>query len=117
METAFVVVTLVTVLANAAIAVADLARAEFVRANSAEVGVPPAWITPLALLKAAGAAGLLLGLLGVPFVGVAAAAGLALFFVGALAVHVRAAVYHNIAFPGICLALAAASLVLALAAA
>ncbi|MFJ1651385.1 DoxX family protein [Streptomyces sp. NPDC088337] len=50
-----------------------------------------------------------------PFVGVAAAGGLVLFYVGALAAHVRAAVYHNIVFPGTCLALAAASLVLALA--
>ncbi|MFH9983493.1 DoxX family protein [Streptomyces sp. NPDC017179] len=115
METAFVVVAAVTILANAAVAVADLARAEFVRVNSAEVGVPPTWIPALAALKAAGAGGLLLGLLGVRFLGVAAAGGLVLFYVGALAAHVRAAVYHNIVFPGTYLALAAATLVLALA--
>ncbi|GAA2247717.1 membrane protein [Streptomyces ruber] len=113
MVTAYVLITVLTVLANAGIAVADLAGARFVLANSAEVGVPLTWLPWLAALKAAGAAGLLLGLLGVPVVGVAAAAGLVLFFTGAVAAHVRAGVYHNIAFPGGYLALAAASLVLA----
>ena len=72
-------------------------------------------VTALGALKAAGAAGLLLGLLGVRFIGVAAAAGLVLFFIGAVAAHIRARVYHNIAFPGGYLGLAAASLVLAAA--
>lgn len=114
MFTAYVLTTVLTILANAGIAVADLARARFVVANSAEVGVPPFWLPWLAALKAAGAAGLLGGLLGVPVVGVAAATGLVLFFVGAVAAHVRAGVWHNIAFPGGYLALATASLVLAL---
>ncbi|MFD7320828.1 DoxX family protein [Streptomyces sp. NPDC059875] len=89
------------------------ARAEFVRANSAEVGVPETWIPGLGVLKTAGAAGLLLGLLGVPFIGAAAAAGLVLFFVCAVAVHIRKRVLHNIAFPGGFLALALASFGLA----
>jgi hypothetical protein len=42
----------------------------------------------------------------------AAGAGLALFFIGALAVHVRARVLYNLAFPGLYLALAIGSLVL-----
>ncbi|MGA4844080.1 DoxX family protein [Streptomyces sp. G45] len=115
MLVAAVVVTVITIGANAAIAAADVARAGFVLANSAEVGVPPSWIPGLAALKAAGAAGLLLGLVGVPLVGVAAATGLVLFYVGALAAHVRARVFHNIAFPGTYLALAVASLVFAAA--
>lgn len=85
MDTAYVAVTVVTILANAGIAAADLARAEFVLANSAEVGVPRSWLTPLAVLKLAGAAGLALGLLGVPAIGIAAAAGLGAFYVGSLA--------------------------------
>ncbi|MFF7197399.1 DoxX family protein [Streptomyces sp. NPDC008079] len=113
--TAYVIITVVTILANAGIAVADLARAEFVLANSAEVGVPQSWHIWLASLKAAGAAGLLLGLLGVRPVGVAAAAGLVVFFVGAVLTHVRARVLYNIAFPGGYLALAVASLALAVA--
>ncbi|AIR96302.1 DoxX family protein [Streptomyces glaucescens] len=113
MPTAYEVVTVIAVLANAAIAAADFSRAGFVLANSAEVRVPPAWLPRLAALKAAGAAGLLLGLLGVPAVGVAAATGLVLFYVGAVAAHVRARVFHNIAFPGAYLTLAAVSLALA----
>ncbi|MBT2488013.1 DoxX family protein [Streptomyces sp. ISL-96] len=115
MFTAYAVVTVITISVNAVIAIADFARAKFVLANSAEVGVPQSWIPMLGTLKAAGAAGLLLGLLGVHFIGTAAAIGLVLFFIGAIAVHVRARVFHNIVFPGSFLALATASLVLAVA--
>ncbi|PRX96720.1 DoxX family protein [Allonocardiopsis opalescens] len=115
MHSLYLVVTVLTIAANAGIAAADLARAPFVMANSAEVGVPPSWVPPLAVLKAAGAAGLLLGLFGLRLVGIAAATGLVLFFVGAVAVHVRARVFHNIAFPGGFLLLAVGSLVTALA--
>ncbi|MBA2806585.1 DoxX family protein [Streptomyces sp. KM273126] len=115
MSTAYVIITVTAILANAGIALADLLKAKFVLANSAEVGVPQSRLPWLAALKAAGAAGLLLGLMGVPFIGVAAAVGLVLFFIGAVAAHIRARVYYNIAFPGGYLALAAASLVLAVA--
>jgi len=111
----YVVVTVVTILANAWAAVADLVSARFVRANMAEVGVPRSWLVPLGVLKGAGAAGLLLGLLGVRPLGIAAATRLVLFFTGALATHVRARVFHNIAVPGAYLALAIASAALAIA--
>lgn len=114
MGTAYVLVILVTVLANAGIAVADFAKAEFVVANSTAVHVPPAWLPLLGALKAAGAAGMALGLLGVPVLGVAAAAGLVAFFVGAVIAHVRARVFANIAVPAAFLALALASLTLTL---
>ncbi|HYH29651.1 MAG TPA: DoxX family protein [Pseudonocardia sp.] len=114
MLAAYVVVTVAAVAANTLIAVADLRRAEFVLANSASVGVPRSWLTPLALLKLAGAAGLVLGLAGVPVVGTAAAAGLTLFFVGAVLTHLRAR-NHALVFPGTYLLLAASSLVLGLA--
>ncbi len=110
----YVVVTVLTIIANAGIAIADLARAKFVLANSAEVGVPESWIPPLATLKAAGAAGLLLGLLGFRLIGIAAAVGLVLFFAGALATHIRTRVFHNLAFPATYFLLAAGSLILAL---
>jgi hypothetical protein len=109
------VVAGLTVAANAFEAVANIMRAGFVRANAAEVGVPLSWLPVLGCLKGAGAVGLLMGLLGVPLIGVAASAGLVLFFVGAVVAHVRARVFYNIAFPGAFLALAVASLVLALA--
>ncbi|MGC0330524.1 hypothetical protein RKD23_003514 [Streptomyces sp. SAI-170] len=104
------VVTVLAVVANAGIAVADVAGARFVLANSAEVGVPGGWIPWLAALKGAGAAGLVLGLAGAGAVGVVAGAGLVLFFVGAVLAHVRARVFHNIAFPVVYLALACAAL-------
>jgi hypothetical protein len=115
MFTAFVVVTVAAIVANASAAIADFSRAKFVVANSAEVGVPLSWLPLLGTLKAAGAVGLLLGLLGIRFIGTAAAIGLVLFFVGAVAAHVRARIYYNIVFPGGYLVLAIASLVLSVA--
>lgn len=107
----YVVLTLVTAAINLWAAIADLTRAGFVLGNAAELDLPPTWITPLGLLKAAGAVGLLLGLAGVPLVGTAAAVGLVLFFLGAVGIHVWKRVFHNIAYPGVFLALAVAVLV------
>ncbi|RII22249.1 hypothetical protein DSC45_00800 [Streptomyces sp. YIM 130001] len=112
---AYVVVTVAAVLANAASAFEDFRRSGFVVANSTEVGVPQSWLPWLATLKAAGAGGLLLGLVGAAPLGIAAGVGLVLFFVGAMAAHVRARVFHNIAFPGAYLALTVSALVLAAA--
>lgn len=112
---AYIVVTLITIAANTGMVVADLTKSKMVLANGAEVGVRASWIPMLATLKAAGAAGLLLGLLGLRPIGIAAAVGLTLFFIGAVAAHVRARVFYNLAFPGGYLALAVASLVLAIA--
>lgn len=105
----------ITAAVNVGAATADLVPARFVLGNMAEVGVPRSWLTPLGVLKIAGAAGLLIGLLGVWPLGLAAAAGLVLFFSGALIAHVRARVFHNIAVPAAYLALAAASTVLIVA--
>jgi hypothetical protein len=76
--------------------------------------VSESWITPLGILKAAGAIGLLVGI-GVPLIGTAAAIGLILFFVGAIITHLRVHHYSfGVAVPF--LLLAAAALVLRLAA-
>ncbi|MGA6209260.1 DoxX family protein [Nocardia testacea] len=115
MHTTYLVVALVTVVANAGIALADFVRAPFVLANSAEVGVPSGWVPWLGALKLAGAAGVLLGLLGLEPLGFAAAVGLVLFFAGALITHLRARVYYNIAFPGAYFALALATAALSVA--
>jgi len=115
MVVAYSTVTVVTVIANLAVVVADLRRADFVLANSAEVGVPVSQLPLLAMLKGAGAAGLVLGLLGAEALGAAAAAGLIVFFTGALVFHVRARVFYNIYFPAVFWLLAAASLVLVIA--
>jgi DoxX-like family len=100
----------VTILINVWAAIADFTGAKFVRDNSAELGIAQKWVLPLGLLKAAGAAGLIVGF-AVPAIGVAAAVGLVLFFAGALLVHLRARVFHNIAFPGVFFAFAVATLV------
>ncbi|ETA92684.1 membrane protein [Mycobacterium avium 05-4293] len=110
MNTVFVGITLFTAAITAAIAVADFVPARFVLANSAEVGVPRSWLPALGAAKLAGAAGLVVGLLGLPALGIAAAAGLVVFFVGAVLTHLRAGVLYNIAFPGAYLCLSAASL-------
>ncbi|MUL81245.1 MULTISPECIES: DoxX family protein [unclassified Mycolicibacterium] len=100
----------IAIAANAAMALADLAGARFVLANSAEVGVPRTWVPMLGLFKGAGAVGLLVGVLAYPPIGVAAAIGLTAFFVGAVITHIRARVFYNIAFPAAFLALAGLSL-------
>jgi hypothetical protein len=115
-STAYLVIAIITIAANAWAAAADLRPARFVLGNMAEVGVPRSWLVPLGVLKGAGAAGLLIGLLGVRPLGIAAGLGLMLFFIGALTAHVRSRVFHNIAVPGTYFALAAASTVLAVAA-
>lgn len=112
MFTAYAVVTVITIAINAGMAIADYARAKFVLANMTEVRLRQSWLPSLATLKIAGAGGLLLGLLGVRYIGIAAAIGLVLFYAGAIIAHFRARVLYNLAFPGAYFALAIASLVL-----
>ena len=64
-DTVSAVVLIVTIVANMGIALADFSSAKFVLNNSAQVGVSTKWLPMLGALKAAGAVGLLLGLLGV----------------------------------------------------
>ncbi|RVX41902.1 DoxX-like protein [Nonomuraea polychroma] len=113
MFTAYVIVSVLTIVANVWAAIVDFAGARFVLANQVELGLPTSWIPTLGLLKAAGAAGLVLGLMGVRLLGIAAAIGLVLYFAGAIVAHIRARVLLKIIFPGCYLALAVASLSLA----
>ncbi|MFE6970514.1 DoxX family protein [Isoptericola sp. NPDC057653] len=94
MTTWGVVVVLAAVTMNAVSGVLWVARPRRVlpglQKNLAAIGVPESWATfPIGTLKLAGAAGLLAGLVGVPYVGTAAAAGLILFWVCAIFSHVR----------------------------
>lgn len=107
----YIVVATVTIAMNAAIAIADFSGAQFVTANSAELGVPTSWAPVLGTLKVAGVVGLLAGLFWLPALAIAAATGLVLFYVGAVLTHVRARVFYNLAFLGF----AAATLALAIA--
>jgi hypothetical protein len=108
MHTAVIITVIVL---NAGVGVADLLKARFVLATSAAVDVPPSWLPMLGTLKLAGAAGLTLGLLGVPALGVAAGIGLVLFYVGAIVAHLRARKFATGAAPLLFLGLAAATLV------
>ncbi|MGW5113332.1 DoxX family protein [Nocardia sp. NPDC004123] len=108
---ALISATIVCIVANAFIAIADYVKAGFVLKNSAEVHVPLRALPYLATLKLAGAAGLVVGLVAAPWLGVAAGTGLIVFFIGAVVAHLRARVLYNIAFPGLYLLLAVASTV------
>jgi hypothetical protein len=118
MDTAYLVVTLVAIAANAFSGIAAVLHFQPILPGMAKAGVPESWLTfPIGTLKTAGAVGLLLGVIGVPLVGAAAAIGLVLFFVCALYTHLRA---HDYSFQfGLAtsfLGLAVAALVLDLAA-
>src|ERR1700693_3751298 len=94
MFTAYVVVTLLAVAANAFSGVAAMLHFKAILPGMLKAGVPESWLTfPIGTLKTAGAVGLLLGLVGVPVIGTAAAIGLVLFFVCAIYTHVRAGDY------------------------
>lgn len=94
MHTAYIVVTIAAIAANGFSGVAALVRFKPILPGMVAAGVPESWlIFPIGTLKTAGAAGLLLGLVGVPLIGTAAAIGLILFFVCAVYTHVRASDY------------------------
>ena|SRR5437868_15500135 len=85
----YLTVTFFAVAANLFSATCDFVRYQQVSVAMARAGVSEKWMTPLGIVKVAGAVGLLAGIT-VPLVGMAAASGLVLFFVGALVVHLRA---------------------------
>ena len=86
-----------------------LRRAEFVAKPLAEYGVPESWWVWLGAAKAAGAAGLLVGL-AVPAIGVAAGIALILYFLGAVVTVLRARSYKTVVFPVLYLAPVVAAL-------
>jgi DoxX-like family len=116
MFTAYVIVTILAIAANAFSGIAAIVHWGRILPGMIKAGVPESWLTfPIGTLKTAGAVGLLLGL-GVPLIGAAAAIGLILFFVCALYTHVRAGDYSpQFGLANGFLALAVASLVLGLA--
>lgn len=94
MSTAYVVTALVTIAVNTFSGFAAMTRLKSIMRTLGpaleRAGVPESWlIFPIGALKALGALGLVLGLLGVPLIGTAAAAGLVIYFVCALYTHLR----------------------------
>ncbi|GGL33453.1 DoxX family protein [Planomonospora parontospora] len=98
MSTTATVVTVLTALWVGFSAFSLLRRAEWVVKPLTDYGVPRSWWTWLGAAKAAGAAGLLVGLF-VPVVGVLAGIGLVLYFAGAVLTVLRARSYSTVVFP------------------
>src|ERR1700730_15037886 len=103
MFAAYVIVTIVAIAANAFSGIAAIFHFQPILPGMARAGVPESWLVfPIGTAKTAGAAGLLLGLIGVPLVGTAAAIGLILFFVCAAYTHIRVSDYGQTFFLGGC---------------
>ncbi|MFJ9577610.1 DoxX family protein [Streptomyces sp. NPDC101191] len=112
---AYAVVAALLALALAASAFLTFTRNPQVTGNMTKLGVPESWLPWLGTAKAAGALGLLAGLV-VPALGAAAAVGLVLYFLGALISHVRAK-DHAVAPVVVLTLLSGAALILRLASA
>jgi hypothetical protein len=111
MSTAYTVVTILAAALVGYSAAAVFVRAPWVVQGFIAYRVPRRWWPWLGTAKAAGAAGLLVGLV-VPLVGVLAASGLVLYFAGAVATVVRARYYAHIPYPVVFVAPVVASLAL-----
>ncbi|TDD10261.1 DoxX family protein [Nonomuraea deserti] len=111
MSTTYVIVAILTAAWVGFSAVSIFIRASWVVGPLADYGVPRKWWPWLGVAKAAGAAGLLVGLL-VPVIGVLAGIGLVVYFTGAVITVIRARSYAHIPFPLLYMAPVAASLVL-----
>ncbi|GAA0655352.1 DoxX family protein [Kitasatospora atroaurantiaca] len=98
MFTAYVVVTVLAAIMAGFSAGSVFFRAQWVVQPLADYSVPQSWWLWLGAAKAAGAAGLLVGLF-VPVIGVLAGIGLVLYFAGAVVTVIRARWYSHAAFP------------------
>jgi len=109
MHVTYLVATVVAALANGYAASMNFTGAETVKVAADRVHVSYRWMAPFGATLAAGAVGLLAGLV-VPALGTAAAIGLVLYFICAVTAHLRAGDRH-LGAPLSFLALAAAALV------
>ncbi len=98
MSTVYVVVTVLTAAWVGFSAGSVFFRAKWIVEPLADYGVPRSWWPWLGTAKAAGAAGLLVGLF-VPVIGVMAGIGLVLYFTGAVITVIRARSYSHVPFP------------------
>lgn len=94
MSEGYIVVTVLWAVWLAFSAGSVFLRAKWIVQALADCGVPPSWWPWLGTAKAAGAAGLLVGLF-MPVIGVMAMIGLVLYFVGAVATVMRAHFYSH----------------------
>jgi len=114
MSTAYTVITVLASVWVGFSAVSVFRHAKWVVQHLADYGVPRSWWPWLGTAKAAGAAGLLVGVL-VPVIGVMAGIGLVLYFIGAVITVVRARSYSHIPYPLLYMAPVVGSLALGLA--
>ncbi len=98
MSTPYVLVTVFAALWVGFSAFSLLRGATWVTDSLTQYGVPRTWWPWLGAAKAAGALGLLAGLL-VPAVGVAAGVGLVLYFTGAVITVLHARAYSHVPYP------------------
>lgn len=115
MSTTYVVVTVLAAAMAGFSAVSVFLRTAWVVEPLADYGVPRSWWPWLGTAKAAGALGLLAGLL-VPAVGVLAGFGLVLYFTGAVITVIRARSYAHVPFPLVYMAPVVGALALGFAA-
>jgi hypothetical protein len=115
MTTTYAVVTVVAAVFVGYSAAAVFTRAGWVVMALTDYRVSRAWWPWLGVAKAAGAAGLLIGLY-VPVIGVAAEIGLIVYFAGAVFTVIRARWYSHIPYPLVYVAPVVASAALRLAA-
>ena len=115
MSTPYVAVTVLAAAMVGFSAVSVFLHAKWVVGPLGDYGVPRSWWPWLGTAKAAGAVGLLIGLV-VPTVGALAAVGLVSYFVGAVATVVRAGWYSHVPFPLVYMAPVVGSLAVGLAA-
>ncbi|GAA0461587.1 DoxX family protein [Streptomyces stramineus] len=98
MSTAHLAATAVAAAMASFSAAVSLLGTPWAERSLTDYGVPRSWWTWLGVAKAAGAAGLLAGLV-VPFIGVMAGIGLVLYYAGALVTVVRAHRFAHIPAP------------------
>lgn len=115
MSTTHVVLTVLAAAMVGFSAGSVLLHASWVVGPLAEYGVPRSWWPWLGVAKAAGAAGLLVGL-AVPAIGVLAAICLLAYFAGAVITVLRARSYSHVPFPLVYAAPVAGALTVGLAA-
>jgi hypothetical protein len=114
MSTAYTIVTLMAAAFVAFSSGALFAHAKFVMEPIERLGIPRSWWPWLATAKAAGAAGLVVGLF-VPAIGVLAGVCLVLYFAGAVIISVIRRWYAHIPIPLMYVAPVVASLALGFA--
>jgi hypothetical protein len=98
MFTAYVIVTLVAAAMVGFSAYALFSHQKFVMEPIERLGIPRSWWSWLSAAKAAGAAGLVVGLF-VPIIGILAGICLVLYFAGAVIISVRRRWYAHIPVP------------------